>query len=163
MLYFIRTEAIGYFASAEATKGLSDRPLETFGCNTNLGGETVKERIRQIRKDLGLTQSDFGVSIGVSRDAVATYESGRVVPDKSIRLLICQKFNVSEIWLETGEGKPYKEGLIPELVRALRHMPAAQAALERMLPRLTVQDFENLNTAIAHMLDDDDQQNESAW
>ena len=118
----------------------------------------MKDRIRKIRKDMNMNQTEFGNAIGVTFAALSKYELGKVVPDKSIRLLICQKFNVSEKWLETGGGKPYKEGLVPELVRALRHMPAAQAALERMLPRLTVQDFENLNTAIAHMLDEDDQQ-----
>ena len=110
----------------------------------------MKDRIRRIRKDLNMNQTEFGNEIGVTFAALSKYESGKVVPDKSIRLLICQKFNVNETWLETGEGVPYKEGLIPALANALQAMPDVAAALERVLPRLTPQDLANLNELIKH-------------
>lgn len=110
----------------------------------------MKDRIRRIRKDLNMNQTEFGNEIGVTFAALSKYESGKVVPDKSIRLLICQKFNVNESWLETGEGVPYKEGLIPALANALQAMPDVAAALERVLPRLTPQDLSNLNELIKH-------------
>ena len=113
----------------------------------------MNERLKEIRKYHKFTQAEMGAELGVSRDAIATYESGRVIPDKSIRLLICQKFNVNESWLETGEGVPYKEGLVPGLVNALRSMPAVQAALERLLPRLTVEDLEHINALVEKMLE----------
>lgn len=112
----------------------------------------MKDRIRKIRKDANMTQTEFGQAIGVTFAALSKYELGKVIPDKSIRLLICQRFNVSETWLETGEGKPYKEGLIPELVHALRQMPAAQAALERILPRLTPEDLQHINSLLEKFL-----------
>lgn len=108
----------------------------------------MKDRIRRVRKDLNMNQTEFGNEIGVTFAALSKYESGKVVPDKSIRLLICQKFNVNESWLETGEGVPYKEGLIPALANALQVMPDVAAALERVLPRLTPQDLANLNELI---------------
>ena len=80
----------------------------------------MKDRIRMIRKDLNMNQTEFGSEIGATQKMVTTYETGAVLPDKSIRLLICEKFNVNPEWLETGEGVPYKEGLIPELAQALR-------------------------------------------
>ena len=113
----------------------------------------MKDRIKQIRKDHKLNQTEFGAEIGVSFAALSKYETGLVIPDKSIRLLICQKFNVNEAWLETGEGVPYKEGLVPELVNALRTMPAVQAALERLLPRLTPEDLEHINALVEKMLE----------
>lgn len=112
----------------------------------------MKDRIRRIRKDMKLTQSDMGSELGCSQTAYAKYESGMVIPDKSIRLLICQKFNVSEAWLETGEGDPYKEGLLPALAQALQSMPDVAAALERVLPRLTPQDLHNLNDLIRKLI-----------
>ena len=115
----------------------------------------MNNRLKEIRKHLKLTQAELGQELGVSRDSVATYESGRVIPDKSIRLLICQRFNINETWLETGEGKPYKEGLIPELVHALRQMPAAQAALERILPRLTPEDLQHINSLLEKFLSEE--------
>ena len=110
----------------------------------------MKDRIRRIRKDLNMNQTEFGAEIGATQKMVTTYETGAVLPDKSIRMLICQKFNVNESWLETGEGVPYKEGLIPALANALQAMPDVAAALERVLPRLTPQDLANLNELIKH-------------
>ncbi len=108
----------------------------------------MKDRIRRIRKDLNLNQTEFGAEIGVTFAALSKYESGKVIPDKSIRILICQKFNVDEHWLETGEGVPYKEGLIPSLAMALQQMPDVAAALERLLPRLTPSDFDHMNEMV---------------
>ena len=105
----------------------------------------MKNRIKAIRKDADMTQEEFGAELGVSRIAITTYETGRVVPDKSIRLLICSKFNVSETWLETGEGKPYVEGLIPSLSHALMRMPSVCATLERILPLLTDEDLDRID------------------
>ena len=110
----------------------------------------MKDRIRRIRKDLNMNQTEFGAEIGATQKMVTTYETGVVLPDKPIRMLICQKFNVNESWLETGEGVPYKEGLIPALANALQAMPDVAAALERVLPRLTPQDLANLNDLIKH-------------
>lgn len=108
----------------------------------------MKDRIRLIRKDINMNQTEFGLELGCTQAAITSYETGRVIPDKSIRLLICEKFNVNPVWLETGEGMPYKEGLIPELAQALRNMPAVQAALERLLPRLTPEDLEHINALV---------------
>ena len=111
----------------------------------------MKERIKNIRKDARLTQEEFGSMLGVSRIAVTTYETGRVIPDKSVRLLICSKFGVNEAWLENGEGDPYREelpyrmNLIPELSNALSKMPAVCSALERILPVLTDDDLDRIN------------------
>ena len=108
----------------------------------------MKDRIRRIRKDMNLNQTEFGAEIGCTQAAITSYETGRVIPDKSIRMLICQKFNVDEHWLETGEGETYKVGLIPSLAVALQHMPDVAAALERLLPRLTPADFDHMNEMV---------------
>ena len=113
---------------------------------------TMKDRIRQIRKDMNMNQTEFGAEIGATQKMVTTYETGAVLPDKPIRLLICEKFNVNPVWLETGEGLPYKEGLLPELAQALRNMPAVAAALERLLPRLTVEDMQHINTLVQKII-----------
>ena len=115
----------------------------------------MKDRIKLVRKDVSLTQEEFGSELGVSRIAITTYETGRVIPDKSIRLLICEKFYVNETWLETGEGAIYKEksGISPDLLLALRNMPAVKAALERLLPRLTVEDMEHINDLVQRIID----------
>ena len=67
----------------------------------------MKDRIKKIRKDSNLTQTEFGSSIGATRSMIASYEGGAVIPDETKRMLICTKYNVNPIWLETGEGEPY--------------------------------------------------------
>lgn len=99
-----------------------------------------------------MNQTEFGQAIGVSFAALSKYETGVVVPDKSIRMLICQKFNVNETWLETGEGDPYKEGLVPALEIALNKMPAVHDALERLLPVLSDEDFEAINQLVQKII-----------
>jgi transcriptional regulator with XRE-family HTH domain len=117
----------------------------------------MNERLKLIRKDSGMTQEAFASELGATRGMIAKYETGLVVPDQTMRLLISQRFNVNPTWLETGEGKPYKEGLIPELVHALRQMPAVQTALERLLPRLTAEDLQHMNALIEKFINDDTQ------
>lgn len=117
----------------------------------------MNERIKKIRKDAGLNQTEFGSIIGASRDAVATYESGRVIPDASKLMLICEKFNVNPDWLETGEGDPYKAGLIPQLANVLRNAPAIAAALERLMPRMTLEDWKILNAVVEKAIQKDEE------
>lgn len=108
----------------------------------------MKDRIRRIRKDLKLNQTEFGKELGCTQAAITSYETGRVIPDKSVRLLICSKFNVNEAWLDSGEGDPYREGLIPSLAEALQSMPDIAATLERLLPRLSPDDLAFFNELI---------------
>ena len=67
----------------------------------------MKERLKQLRKDQGLTQQEFADKIGVKRNTVATYEIGRNEPIDSVISLICDRFHVSETWLRTGKGEMY--------------------------------------------------------
>ena len=64
------------------------------------------ERIRQIRKQLKMSQREFGESLGVSRDVMANIENNRVQPSATFILLLCCVYNVNMHWLETGDGEP---------------------------------------------------------
>ena len=63
----------------------------------------MKDRIKEIRKDLKMTQPEFAAEIGKSRDVVATYESGRIIPDNSVLMLIELKYGYRSQWIRTGE------------------------------------------------------------
>lgn len=114
----------------------------------------MKERIKLIRKNLKMNQTEFGAAIGATQKMITTYETGVVLPDKTTRMLICSKFNINETWLETGEGLPYKEGLIPRLLHALQQMPDVQAALEAKLPYVSDEALWKLNEAFAKFMED---------
>ncbi len=65
----------------------------------------MKDRIKELRKSLGLNQADFGEKIGISNTAVSKWEKGEnTIPDSAIKL-ICREFHVSETWLRTGAGE----------------------------------------------------------
>lgn len=69
---------------------------------------TIGDRIKQIRKDTGLTQKDFAERLGLFRGSLANYECGRANPIASVVVLICKEFNINEEWLRTGNGEMYK-------------------------------------------------------
>lgn len=66
---------------------------------------TINARIRSIRKDLRISQKDFGAKIGLGQGAVSFMEqNGNTVIEQNIRL-ICETFGIHEAWLRTGEGE----------------------------------------------------------
>lgn len=64
----------------------------------------INERIRKVRKMRGLTQTEFGKTIGVAGNTITNYESGNREPSNAVITLICKEFRVNEVWLRTGEG-----------------------------------------------------------
>lgn len=69
----------------------------------------MKDRIKALRKTLGLTQQKFADRLGVKQNTIAQYESGRNQPVDSVLSLIIRTFNVNETWLRTGEGGMFNE------------------------------------------------------
>lgn len=65
----------------------------------------MDERIKQLRTYLGLTQQEFAEKLGMKRNSIANYETGRNEPIDAVVALICKTFNVNEQWLRTGEGE----------------------------------------------------------
>ena len=69
----------------------------------------MNERLKKLRKELDMTQQEFAEGIGIKRNTMATYESGRNEPIDAVISLICTKYNVNENWLRTGEGEMFVE------------------------------------------------------
>lgn len=67
----------------------------------------MKDRIKKIRKEVKLTQVQFGEKIGVKGNTVTNYESGLRTPTDAVIKSICREFNVDENWLRTGEGEMF--------------------------------------------------------
>lgn len=67
----------------------------------------MNERIKNLRKTLGLTQQEFADKIGMKRNTYANYEMDRNEPSASVLALIVRTFNVNETWLRTGEGEMF--------------------------------------------------------
>ena len=69
----------------------------------------MNERLKKLRKELDMTQQEFADRIGIKRNSLANYETGRNTPIDAIIVSICREFNVNENWLRNGEGEMFVE------------------------------------------------------
>lgn len=76
---------------------------------------TQGERVKAVRKSLGLTLEIFGAKIGLKKSGLSLIENGRNGLTDSNAKAICREFGVNEDWLRTGVGDMF----IPEDVRYL--------------------------------------------
>lgn len=69
----------------------------------------MNERIRKLRRLLGLNQTEFGNKIDVSQNVVSAMErDGGTVTERNFNA-ICRAFSVNSDWLRNGVGKIFME------------------------------------------------------
>ena len=68
---------------------------------------TQNERVKEIRKTLGLTLEKFGQRIGVTRGSMSNIENGNRNLTEQMTKSICREFSVDYMWLTTGEGEMF--------------------------------------------------------
>lgn len=68
----------------------------------------MNNRVKILRKRLGLTQEEFGKKINIGRSNLSLIESGRTNLSKRVISDICEKFQVNENWLRHNEGEMFK-------------------------------------------------------
>ena len=71
----------------------------------------MNDRIKELRRILGLKQREFADALGVKTGAVGAWESGSFKPGAARIELICERFRVSREWLVDGDGPVFKENL----------------------------------------------------
>ena len=70
---------------------------------------TQNERVKDVRKTLGLRLDKFGDRLGIKKAAVSKIEKGEnSLTDANIKA-ICREFSVDYMWLTTGEGEMFVE------------------------------------------------------
>ena len=69
----------------------------------------MKERVKELRKKLGLTLEKFGEKLGVTKQTVSRIENGVNSLTDQMFKSICREFNVNEHWLRTGEGDMFQK------------------------------------------------------
>lgn len=69
----------------------------------------MKDRIKKIRKALGLSGEKFGENIGLKRSSISQLETGTNNPTDQVIKSICLAYNVNEEWLRTGNGEMFIE------------------------------------------------------
>ena len=69
--------------------------------------ETINDRIAWCVKDSKLTKTAFSEKLNVSQAFIYKLCSGAKMPSDRTIADICREFNISELWLRTGEGEPH--------------------------------------------------------
>ena len=69
----------------------------------------MNERIKELRKELGLTLEQFGKRIGVTKVAISNIEKGKRNVTEQMFKSVCREFNVNEEWLRNGSGDMFIE------------------------------------------------------
>ena len=70
---------------------------------------TQNERVKEVRKTLGLTLEKFGDRLGIKKAAVSKIEKcENSLTDANIKA-ICREFSVDYMWLTTGDGEMFVE------------------------------------------------------
>lgn len=72
------------------------------------------ERVRELRKTLGLSGEKFGEKIGLKRNSLSQIETGKNNLSEQSILAICREFNVNEEWLRYGTGEMFKDMTLDE-------------------------------------------------
>lgn len=65
----------------------------------------IIERCIEIRKSLGLNQTQFAEQLDMSRNFINRMENGEFQPSNRTIADICRKFSINENWIHTGEGE----------------------------------------------------------
>ena len=70
--------------------------------------DEITPRVKILRKALGMSQTDFGAKIGVTRGVINNLDRGLTDLQDPLLSLICSVFNARREWLETGEGEMFE-------------------------------------------------------
>ena len=83
------------------------------------GGIKLKDRFKELRKKLNVTQQEFADKLKISRNFVAQIEMGSKVPSDRTIDDVCREFNVNEEWLRTGNGDMFVPGIKDKQISAM--------------------------------------------
>ena len=68
----------------------------------------MNERIKILRKTLGLTLEKFGKQLGVTKTTIGRLEKGERSLTEQMFKSICREFDVNEKWLRYGTGEMFQ-------------------------------------------------------
>lgn len=69
----------------------------------------MMDRIKELRKTLRLSQSEFAKALKLTRNSITMIETGkRGISDRTISD-ICREFEVNEEWLRNGTGEMFAD------------------------------------------------------
>lgn len=126
----------------------------------------MKDRLKEIRKALHLTQQKFADKLGVKQNTIAQYEMGRNEPSDAVIISICREFNVSEDWLRTGKGEMFVSlTLDEEIASFIEDMqadvePTFKKRFVSALAKLSPEEWKTIEHIMRNMIDERENEEE---
>lgn len=59
----------------------------------------IGARIKELRREINLSQAKFGEILLVSQDTISLWENGKAIPSTEYVIEICKKFDVSSDYI----------------------------------------------------------------
>ena len=81
--------------------------------------QSIGDRVREIRRENGLTQKEFGESLSLKTSTICLLENGGIRRSDRTLNAICKEYSIRKDWLLTGEGEKYANQ--PQLVKTLEN------------------------------------------
>ena len=112
---------------------------------------TEGERVKWLRRELGLTLEKFGEKLGVQKSAISKLEHDQCSISDQMAKSICREYGVREEWLRTGEGDPFGSQTVNQSILAFANSVMAdedESFRKRFLAalsRLDLEDWEALD------------------
>lgn len=109
---------------------------------------TQGERIREVRKALGLTLEKFGEKIGMKKNSVSQLENGKNSVTEQVVKAICREYNVDYMWLTTGDGEMFIDtdnDFIERIDRIMAGEDEARKSLFKFMLELSDEDIAALD------------------
>ena len=94
----------------------------------------LSEKLYELRKKSGLSQEQLAEQLGVSRQAISKWESGKAVPESSTLISISKYFNVTLDYLMKEDGSVVPEPAIGEELE----QPVTSTGKGKRIPGLVV-------------------------
>lgn len=94
------------------------------------------KRLRELRKEMGLTLEKFGKSLGVGKTAISKIENGENNLTDQMAKSICREYNVNYLWLTEGKGDMFTttpESVVDELAEDYRLDDIDKKIIEKYL------------------------------
>lgn len=66
-------------------------------------------RIKEVRKHLGLSQQEFAERLSISRSNLGNIETGAISVTSRVIEAVCREYSVNEAWLRHGEGEMFRK------------------------------------------------------
>lgn len=110
----------------------------------------MKDRFKELRETLSLTQQKFADRLDISRNFVAQIEMGNKIPSERTIKDICREFKVNYEWLTEGTGEMFiqnkRKSEIADFVGSVLNGEADsfKIRLVEILANLNESEWENL-------------------